>query len=161
MNLSKLFSPWYWLLLKLVTLGILAFLVYLEVITAMIIFDKPVVSNMNSGSVEYCEGCGLFGPVIYGVEAGVKFIGKVGPVFQWLFTMAFLINSVLLAFWVFIIRAAYKHQKWGAIAIAILSAVSLVFIIPTALEQQYYYAVLPSLLIFGIALKCSLVKPKT
>ncbi len=134
-------------------------LVYFEIITAMIIFDKPAVSNVNSGSLEYCEACGIFGPVIYGVEAGTKFLGKVGPVFQWLLTMAFFINSVLLAFWVFIIRASFKHQKWGAIVIAILSASSLIFIIPTALEQ--YLAVFGLILVFSIALTCSLAKPKT
>lgn len=134
-------------------------LVYFEIVTAMIIFDKLTVSNINSGSLDHCEGCGIFGPIIYGFEAITKFFAKIDPVFQWLFTMAFLINSLLLVFWVFIIRASFKHQKCGAIAIAALSVASLLLVIPTALEQQYL-AILPSLLVFGIALICSLAKPK-
>lgn len=122
----------------------------------MIVFDKPEVNRSTSN--EYCEGCGLFGPVIYMAGAGVELLGKIGPVLHWFITAAFIINSVLLIIWMFFVRASFKHQKWVAIGIAILSVVSLFLIIPNAIEQQQYLMILPSALVFFIALKCSLAK---
>ena len=159
MNTSKLLTPWYWLLLKIAVLGIFAFLVYFEIITAMVVFDKPEVSNTVTN--EYCEGCGLFGPVLYMFTAGVTFLGKLGPILEWIITVAFIINSVVLFVWLFVVRASFKHQKWAAIFITILSAASLLLAIPSAIDQQQYLMILPSVLMFCLALKCSLAEPKT
>ena len=158
MNTSKLFSPWYWLLLKIAVIVILASLIYFEIGTGLIVFDKPEPTNVTN---EYCKGCGLFGPVIYMSVAGASFLGKLSPILHTMISIVFIINSVLLLIWIFIVRASLKHQKGAAVTISVLSVISLLFILPQAIDQKQYLMILPSAVMFLIALKCSLSKPNS
>ncbi len=155
---KSFFTPWYWLLLKLFAFGVLAFLLFSEFTFIQFVLDKPKTIGSAGQSLEYCKGCGLFGPVLYLFSGAVAGISKLSPMMHWFFSIALIINSILLIIWGLILRQLLKHKKWTAILIAILSLLSLLLML-LSLSERVALA-LPLLGVLIISLYCALTKSK-
>ena len=155
---KSFFTPWYWLLLKLSAFGVLAFLLFIEFTFLQFVLDKPETVGGNGQPLDYCKGCGLFGPVLYLFNGAAAGISKLSPIMHWFFSVALIINSILLVIWGLTLRQLLKHKKWTAIFIAILSLLSLLLILPSLSERVIFG--LPSLAVFIISLYCALTKPR-
>ena len=155
---KSFFTPWYWLLLKLCAFGVLAFLLFSEFTFLQFVLDKPETVGGNGQPLEYCKGCGLFGPVLYLFSGAAAGISKLSPMVHWFFSVALIINSILLVIWGLTLRQLLKHKKWTAIFIAILSLLSLILMLPSLSERVIFG--LPSLAVLILSLFCALTKPK-
>jgi len=113
-------NQWVWFLLK--TLAVLVVLphLYFEVALIIELFVKPTVTA--SGDLTYHEGLGLFAPVFYMFEGGLKMLEGLSPIIKFVREILFAINSVLLVVSLIITRYVFKNAIWAGVVIVLLSA---------------------------------------
>ncbi len=117
-------AQWVWVLLKIVAVLVIISHLYFEVALIIKLFVKPAL--VASGNLNYHESLGLFAPVIYMFEGGVKLLEGLSPVVTFVREILFAINSVLLILSIIITRYVFKKAVWAGILIALLAALSLV-----------------------------------
>ena len=115
---------WLWVSLKILAVLVIFSHLYFEVALIIKLFIKPTLEA--SGNLNYHEGLGIFAPVIYMVEGGVKILEGLSPIVKSIREILFIINSVLLIASMIITRYVFKKAVWAGILIVLLSALSLV-----------------------------------
>ena len=113
-------NQWVWVLLK--TLAVLVVLshLYFEVALIIKLFVKPTVTA--SGDLTFYEDLGIFAPVFYMFEVGVKILEGLSPIVKFIREILFVINSVLLVVSLIITRYVFKNTIWAGVVIVLLSA---------------------------------------
>ncbi len=115
---------WVWVLLKILAVLVVFSHLYFEVVLIIKLFIKPMIEA--SADLNYHEGLGLFAPVIYTLEGGVKILEGLSPLVKFVREILFAINSVLLIASIIVTRYVFKKAVWAGILIVLLSAPSLV-----------------------------------
>ncbi len=115
---------WVWVSLKIIAVLVIFSHLYFEMALIIKLYIKPTLEA--SGNLNYHEGLGLFAPVIYMVEGGVKILEGLSPIVKSIREMLFIINSVLLIASMIITRYVFKKAVWAGILIVLLSVLSLV-----------------------------------
>lgn len=115
---------WIWVSLKILAVLVILSYLYFEMALSIKLFIKPTLGA--SGDLNYHEGLGLFAPVIYLFEGGVKILEGLSPVVRFFREILFAINSVLLIVSIIITRYVFKKTLWAGIMIVLLSAPLLV-----------------------------------
>jgi len=113
-----------WVALKILAVLVILSHLYFEVALIIKLFIKP--SLEASGDLKYHEGLGLFAPVIYLFEGGVKILEGLSPLVTFIQEILFAINSVLLLVSIIFTRYVFKNAIWAGIMIVLLTAPSLV-----------------------------------
>jgi hypothetical protein len=117
-------TQWVWVSLKILAVLVIFSHLYFEVALIIKLFIKPVLEA--SGDLNYHEGLGLFAPVIYMFEGGVKLLEGLSPVVKFVREILFAINSVLIIVSIVITRYVFKKTVWAGIVIVLLSVPSLI-----------------------------------
>ncbi len=117
-------AQWVWVSLKMLAVLVIFSHLYFEVALIIKLFIKPAL--IASGNLNYHEGLGLFAPVIYMFEGGLKILEGLSPVVKFIREILLIINSVLLIASMIITRYVFKKAIWAGILIALLSTLSLV-----------------------------------
>ncbi len=115
---------WVWVLLKILAVLVILSHLYFEVVLIIKLFVKPALEA--SGKLNYHESLGLFAPVIYIFEGGVKLLEGLSPVVKFVREILFAINSVLIIVSIVITRYVFKKAVWAGIVIVLLSVPSLI-----------------------------------
>jgi len=115
---------WVWVVLKI--LAVLVVLSHLYFELALIINLFVIPASEASGDLKYQEGLGLFAPVFYLVEGGVKILEGLSPVIKFIQEVLLVINSLLLIVSILITRFVFKNRIWAGVIIVLLSVPSLV-----------------------------------
>ena len=84
------------------------------------LFVKPTVTA--SGDLTFYEDLGIFAPVFYMFEVGVKILEGLSPIVKFIREILFVINSVLLVVSLIITRYVFKNAIWAGVVIVLLSA---------------------------------------
>ena len=115
---------WTWVLLTFFAVLVVLSYLYFEVALSIKLFIKPIVKA--SGDLSYHEGLGLFAPVIYMFEGGVKVLEGLSSIVKSIQEVLFAFNSVLLLVSLIIARFVFKRKIWAAVMIVLLSIIPLV-----------------------------------
>ncbi len=115
---------WVWIPLKVLVVLVILSHLYFEIALIIKLYVKPALTA--SGDLNYHESLGLFAPVIYMFEGGVKILEGFSPVVKFVREILLIINSVLLIASIFITRYVFKKAVWAGILTVLLSALSLV-----------------------------------
>lgn len=117
-------TQWFWISLKILAVLVIFSHLYFEVALIIKLFVKPALQA--SGDLNYHESLGLFAPVIYIFEGGVKLLEGMSPVVKFIREILLIINSVLIIASMIITRYVFKKAVWAGILIVLLSVLSLV-----------------------------------
>ena len=110
---------WYWILLAFLSISTVVFYLYFEIALIIKLYFSPQVGA--SGELKYHEPLGLFAPVIYLFEGGVKMLQGLSPLMKFIREVLLLINSVLLAISLPVSYFVFKQKLWAGIVIVLLS----------------------------------------
>ncbi len=116
---------WYWVLLAFISISVIVFYSYFEITLIIKLYISPQIEA--SGELKYHEPLGLFAPVIYLFEGGVKMFEGLSPLLRSIREMLFVINSVLLVLSIPVSYFVFKQKLWAGIVIVLLSLPLMVF----------------------------------
>ncbi len=120
MKYSKL-----WISLAFLSLSVVLFHLYFEIVLIIKLYFSPQVGA--SGELKYHEPLGLFAPVIYLFEGGVKMLEGLSPLMRLIREALFFINSILLIVSIAVSYFVFKQKIWAGIAIVLLSIPMMIF----------------------------------
>ena len=110
---------WYWVLLALLSFSVVASYLYFEVALIIKLYLSPQIGA--SGELKYHEPLGLFAPVIYLFEGGVKMLEGLSPIMRSIREVLLFINSILLLISIAVSYFVFKQKLWAGIVIVLLS----------------------------------------
>jgi len=110
---------WYWVLLAFLSIAVVASYLYFEIALIIKLYLSPQIEA--SGELKYHEPLGLFAPVIYLFEGGVKMLEGLSPLLRMIREVLFFINSILLVISIPVSYFVFKQKLWAGIVIVLLS----------------------------------------
>jgi hypothetical protein len=116
-------AKWYWLLLIIISLFVVFSHLYIEISLIIKLYILPQMDA--SDELKYHESLGLFGPVFYLFEGGIKILEGLAPLVQFIEELVLAINSLLLFLSIVITYFVFKYRVWAAVIIVLLSIMPL------------------------------------
>lgn len=126
---------WFWVLLALLSLSLLIFYLYFEIALIIKLYFSPQIGA--SGELKYHEPLGLFAPVLYLFEGGIKMLQGLSPALKFIREALLLANSVLLAISLPVSYFVFKQKLWAGIVIVLLSLPMMMFLFEELKSMLY------------------------
>ena len=118
-------TSWYWVLLAVLSLSMIVLYSYFEIALIIKLYFSPQIGA--SGELKYHEPLGLFAPVIYLFEGGVKVLQGLSPIMKSIREVLLLANSLLLVISLPVSYFVFKQKLWAGIVSVLLSLPMMVF----------------------------------
>jgi hypothetical protein len=110
---------WNWILLAFFSIAVVATYLYFEIALIIKLYLSAQIGV--PGELKYHEPLGLFAPVIYFFEGGIKILEGLSPLLRTIRVALLFINSILLVISIPVSYFVFKQKIWAGIVIVLLS----------------------------------------